>query len=172
MPPVDMHNDTIEFNAASFQTRDGVTVEDLVIKLPGVVVDSDTNITVNGRPINKVRVDGKDFFGGDPRVELRNLTSDMIHKVQIAEDRESDTLRLKAEGEVSQILILKLKKDAKIQAFGKTYAGGGTNDRFEVGGIVTILRILSIQTIPDNYTLKSNPGRVGNQTFDRKNANI
>ena len=135
-PPVVMDNDTIEFNAASFQTRDGATVEDLVKKLPGVVVDSDGNITANGRPVNKVRVDGKDFFGGDPRVALRNLTSDMIDKVQIAEDREEDPLRLKADDEVSQILNLKLKKDAKIQAFGKAYAGGGTNNRFEVGGIV------------------------------------
>ena len=135
-PPVIMHNDTLEFNAASFTTRDGATVEDLVKKLPGVLVDSEGNITANGRPVNKVRVDGKDFFGGDPRIALRNLTSDMIEKVQITEDREEDPLRLKADDEVSQIINLKLKKDAKIQAFGKAYAGGGTNDRFEVGGIV------------------------------------
>lgn len=135
-PPIVMHNDTIEFNAASFQTRDGATVEDLVKKLPGVVVDNEGNITANGRPVNKVRVDGKDFFGGDPRVALRNLTSDMIDKVQLTEDREEDPLRLKAADEVSQILNLKLKEDAKIQALGKAYAGGGTNDRFEVGGIV------------------------------------
>ena len=135
-PPVVMHNDTLEFNASSFTTRDGSTVEDLVKKLPGVVVDNEGNITANGRPVNKVRVDGKDFFGGDPRIALRNLTSDMIEKVQITDDREEDPLRLKADDEVSQIINLKLKKDAKIQAFGKAYAGGGTNDRFEVGGIV------------------------------------
>ncbi len=135
-PPVIMHNDTIEFNASSFTTRDGATVEDLVKKLPGVVVDSEGNITANGRAVNKVRVDGKDFFGGDPRIALRNLTSDMIEKVQITDDREEDPLRLKADDEVSQILNLKLKKDAKIQAFGKAYAGGGTNERFELGGIV------------------------------------
>lgn len=135
-PPVVMHNDTLEFNAASFKTRDGASVEDLVKKLPGVVVDNEGNITANGRPVTKVRVDGKDFFGGDPRIALRNLTSDMIEKVQITDDREEDPLRLKADDEVSQIINLKLKEDAKIQAFGKAYAGAGTNDRFEVGGIV------------------------------------
>ncbi|MBY5958094.1 TonB-dependent receptor family protein [Membranicola marinus] len=135
-PPVVMHNDTLEFNASSFATRDGATVEDLVKKLPGVIVDNEGNITANGRPVTKVRVDGKDFFGGDPRVALRNLTSDMISKVQITDDREEDPQNLKADDEVSQILNLKLKEDAKIQAFGKAYAGKGTNDRFEVGGIV------------------------------------
>lgn len=135
-PPVVMKGDTLEFNASSFATRDGATVEDLVKKLPGVVVDNEGNVTANGRPVNKVRVDGKDFFGGDPRIALRNLTSDMISKVQITEDREEDPQKLKADDEVSQVLNLKLKKDAKIQAFGKAYAGRGTNDRFEVGGIV------------------------------------
>lgn len=135
-PPVTMHNDTLEFNASSFSTRDGATVEDLVKKLPGVVVDNEGNITANGRPVTKVRVDGKDFFGGDPRIALRNLTSDMISKVQITDDREEDPQHLKADDEVSQVINLKLKENAKIQAFGKTYAGKGTNDRFEVGGIV------------------------------------
>ncbi len=135
-PPVTMHNDTLEFNAASFTTRDGATVEDLVKKLPGVVVDNEGNITANGRPVSKVRVDGKDFFGGDPRIALRNLTSDMISRVQITDDREEDPQNLLSDDQVNQVINLKLKKDAKIKAFGKAYAGGGTNDRFEVGGIV------------------------------------
>jgi len=135
-PPVTMHNDTLEFNASSFTTRDGATVEDLVKKLPGVVVDNEGNITANGRPVTKVRVDGKDFFGGDPRIALRNLTSNMISKVQITDDREEDPLHLKADDEVSQVINLKLKENAKIQALGKAYAGRGTNDQFEVGGIV------------------------------------
>lgn len=135
-PPIVMKNDTLEFNAGSFATRDGATVEDLVKKLPGVVVDNQGNITANGRAVTKVRVDGKDFFGGDPRIALRNLTSDMISKVQITDDREEDPQQLLAEDEVDQIINLKLKKDAKIKAFGKAYAGGGTRDRFEAGGIV------------------------------------
>lgn len=135
-PPVTMHHDTLEFNASSFTTRDGATVEDLVKKLPGVVVDNEGNITANGRPVTKVRVDGKDFFGGDPRIALRNLTSNMISKVQITDDREEDPQGLKADDEVSQVINLRLKENAKIQAFGKAYAGKGSNDRFEVGGIV------------------------------------
>lgn len=135
-PPITMNKDTIEFNAAAFTTRDGATVEDLVKKLPGVVVDNQGNITANGRAVTKVRVDGKDFFGGDPRVALRNLTSDMISKIQITDDREEDPQRLLADDEVDQVINLRLKKDAKLKAFGKVYAGGGTEDRFEMGGIV------------------------------------
>src|SRR5680860_1408046 len=56
-PPIVMKNDTLEFNARSFATRDGATVEDLVKKLPGVVVDNQGNITANGRAVTKVRVD-------------------------------------------------------------------------------------------------------------------
>ncbi|MBY5958096.1 outer membrane beta-barrel protein [Membranicola marinus] len=139
-PPIMMKNDTLEFNAGSFTTRDGATVEDLIKKLPGVVVDNQGNITANGRAVTKVRVDGKDFFGGDPRIALRNLTSDMIDKVQITDDREEDPQQLLADDEVDQVINLKLKKDAKIKAFGKAYAGGGTEDRYEVGGIVNSFR--------------------------------
>ena len=139
-PPIMMNNDTLEFNAGSFATRDGATVEDLVKKLPGVVVDNQGNITANGRAVTKVQVDGKDFFGGDPRIALRNLTSDMISKVQITDDREEDPQQLLAEDEVDQVINLKLKKNAKIKAFGKAYAGGGTRDRFEAGGIVNSFR--------------------------------
>lgn len=135
-PPIVMKNDTIEFNAGSFTTRDGATVEDLVKKLPGVVIDNAGNITANGRAVTKVRVDGKDFFGGDPRIAMRNLTSDMISKIQISDDREEDPQNLLADDEVDQVINLKLKKDAKIKAFGKAYAGGGTKDRFEMGGIL------------------------------------
>src|SRR5699024_1183151 len=109
-PPVVMKNDTLEFNASSFTMRDGSSVEDLVKKLPGVVVDNAGNVTANGRPVTKVRVDGKDFFGGDPRIALRNLTSDMISKVQITDDREEDPQRLLADDQVSQVINLKLKK--------------------------------------------------------------
>ncbi len=139
-PPIIMKDDTLEFNASSFMTRDGASVEDLVKKLPGVVVDNQGNITANGRAVTKVQVDGKDFFGGDPRIALRNLTSDMISSVQITDDREEDPQRLLADDEVSQIINLKLKKDAKIKAFGKAYAGAGTNDRFEMGGIANSFR--------------------------------
>lgn len=139
-PPIVIKKDTVEFNAASFKTRDGATVEDLVKKLPGVVVDSDGNITVDGRPVNKIRVDGNEFFGGDPKVALRNLTSKMISKVQISDDREEDPQQLLADDEVGKVINLKLRKDAKVKAFGKVYAGAGTKDRFEMGGILNSFR--------------------------------
>lgn len=135
-PPIVVKNDTVEFNAAAFATRDGANVEELIKRLPGIVVDNQGNITANGRPVTKVRVDGKDFFGGDPSIALRNLSSDMIDKVQLADDREEDPQHLLADDEVDQVINLKLKKDIKLNAFGKAYAGGGSRDRFEMGGII------------------------------------
>jgi hypothetical protein len=67
-PPITVKNDTIEFNANSFKTLPNALVEDLLKKLPGVRVDADGNITMNGKPVNKILVDGKSFFGDDPKM--------------------------------------------------------------------------------------------------------
>src|SRR5690606_16834016 len=72
-PPVTVKKDTIEFNAASFQTKQNAVVEDLLKKLPGIEVDTDGNITAQGEQVRNVTVDGKRFFGSDPKVATRNL---------------------------------------------------------------------------------------------------
>ncbi len=70
-PPVVIKQDTIEFNASAFKTLPNALVEDLLKKLPGVQVDADGNITVNGKPVNRILVDGKTFFGDDPKMATR-----------------------------------------------------------------------------------------------------
>jgi hypothetical protein len=72
-PPVTVRRDTIEFNAASFKTLPTALVEDLLRKLPGVEVDREGNISANGRKVNRILVDGKAFFGEDPKMATRNL---------------------------------------------------------------------------------------------------
>src|SRR5205085_1453985 len=71
-PPVTVRKDTIEFNASAFKTLPSALVEDLLKKLPGIDVDADGNITVKGKPVNKLLVDGKEFFGGDPKIATKN----------------------------------------------------------------------------------------------------
>ncbi len=137
IPPVLIKNDTIEFNANAFKTLPHALVEDLLKKLPGVDVNRDGSITVNGKPVSKIRVDGKEFFAGDIRVATRNLPANMIDKVQVTNDQ--DQLDLDPEldrNRASQIINLKLKKSIKKGWFGKVYGGGGTNQRYEVGGIL------------------------------------
>lgn len=140
-PPVSVKKDTIEFNATAFKTLPTALVEDLLKKLPGVDVDKDGNITVNGRAVNRILVDGKDFFGGDPKVATRNLPANIIDKVQVVDDKdqlEQDPFMNKAQ--LGQVINLKLKKSIKQGWFGKAYAGAGTDDRYETGGILNMFR--------------------------------
>ena len=140
-PPIIVRKDTIEFNAESFKTLPTAVVEDLLKKLPGVAVASDGSIQVNGKSVSKILVDGKEFFGGDQQIATKNLPANIIDKIQVADDpeakrRDPDLLA----GNTPQIINLKLKKAIKQGAFGKIYGGGGPNERFETGGIMSFFR--------------------------------
>jgi predicted ester cyclase len=140
-PPVSIKNDTIEFNATAFKTLPNALVEDLLKKLPGVQVDADGNISVNGKPVNRILVDGKTFFGSDPKMATRNLPANIIDKVQVVDDKE----QLLANGDdnlnnVGKVVNITLKKGVKKGWFGKVYAGAGSDNRFEGGGIANIFR--------------------------------
>jgi hypothetical protein len=140
-PPVTVHKDTIEFNASSFKTLPTSLVEDLLKKLPGVEVDRDGNITANGRKVNRIMVDGKSFFGDDPKMATRNLPANVIDKIQVSEDKEEAARNTDGDlTNVGQVINLTLKKGVKKGWFGKLYGGAGTDDRYEVGGIANIYR--------------------------------
>ena len=140
-PPVIVRKDTIEFNAEAFKTLPTAVVADLLKKLPGVSMGEGGQFLVNGRAVSKILVDGRDFFGGDQQIATRNLPANIIDKVQVTADREA--LRRDpelTEANVPQVINLKLKKAIKKGVFGKLYAGGGLNDRYETGGILNIFR--------------------------------
>lgn len=140
-PPVTVRKDTIEFNASAFKTLPNALVEDLLKKLPGVQVDADGNITVNGKPVNRLLVDGKVFFGDDPKMATRNLPANIIDKVQVVDDKE-ELLRNGDDNlnNVGKVINITLKKGVKKGWFGKLYAGGGSDSRYEAGGIANIFR--------------------------------
>lgn len=131
-PPVTMIADTIQYNAGSFKTGPNATVEDLLKKLPGVKVEKDGTVKAQGEKVQKVLVDGKEFFGNDPKVATRNLPADAVDKVQVY-DKQSEQSQLTGfdDGNSEKTINLKLKKDKKKGMFGKVTAGGGTNDRYE-----------------------------------------
>ncbi len=140
-PPMTVRKDTIEFNATAFKTLPNALVEDLLKKLPGVQVDRDGNITVNGKPVNRIMVDGKNFFGDDPKMATRNLPSNVIDKIQVTDDKE-EMLRNGDDNvnNVGKVINLTFKKGVKKGMFGKAFAGGGNNDRYEGGAIANIFR--------------------------------
>jgi hypothetical protein len=140
-PPVVIKKDTIEFNASAFKTLPTALLEDLLKKLPGIQVDENGDITVSGQKVNRILVDGKRFFGDDPKMATKNLPSNMVDKVQVMDDK--DEMAQNNDGDMSKIgkvINLTLKKNIKKALFGKLYAGGGTNERYEAGGIINTFR--------------------------------
>jgi hypothetical protein len=133
--PLSIRGDTIEYNASSFKVPPGSTVEDLLRKLPGMQVDQDGNIKAQGQDVKRVTVDGKEFFGGDPKAATKNLPADALSKVQVF-DGKSEQARITGidDGKKEKTLNLELKEDAKKGAFGKVTAGVGTKERAELKG--------------------------------------
>ena len=131
-PPVTVNGDTLEFNAGSFATKPNAVVEDLLKKMPGIQVDKDGTIRVNGQRINKVFVNGKEFFTGDPKLATQNLPADAVDKVQVFE-KKSDQSEFTGfnDGNGETALNLKLKKDKKNPTFGKIKAGAGIPGRYD-----------------------------------------
>ena len=136
--PITIKKDTVEFNVKSFKTKADANVEDLLKKLPGVEVDAEGAITVNGKPVNKILVNGKPFFGNDPTITTRNLTKEIIEKIQIT-DTKTNAQAFAGEdsdGE-NKTLNLTIKKENNKGYFGKVAAGIGTDDRYEYAGLAT-----------------------------------
>lgn len=131
-PPVEMKNDTLEFNTENFKTQPNAVVEDLLKRLPGVTVDNDGTVRVNGQRINKVYVNGREFFGNDPKMATKNLDADAIDKVQLF-DKKSDLAEFTGfdDGKSQKAINLKLKKDRNKSLFGRVMAGAGNKERWE-----------------------------------------
>ena len=131
-PPVTMVGDTVQYNAGSFRVQPNSNVEQLLKKLPGVKVEKDGTVTAQGEKVNRVLVDGKEFFGNDPKIATRNLPADAVDKVQVY-DKQSDQAQLTGfdDGNYEKTINLKLKKDKKKGLFGKVMAGAGDKDRYE-----------------------------------------
>lgn len=127
-PEVTVRNDTIEYNADSYKVTEGSVLEDLLKKMPGVEVDSEGKITVNGKEIKKIMVDGKEFFSTDPKVATKNLPAEMIDKLQVL-DRKSDMTMMTGfdDGDEETIINLTVKPGMKQGWFGSVMGGGGSD---------------------------------------------
>ncbi len=130
--PLLIRGDTIEYNASSYKTKPDATIEDLLKKLPGVVVDRQGNIKAQGEEIRKVTVDGKEFFGNDPKIATRNLPADAVDKVQVF-DTKSDQAELTGinDGKRDKTINLQLKDDKKSAWFGDVQAGAGSKNHYQ-----------------------------------------
>ncbi|MFM7488324.1 MAG: carboxypeptidase-like regulatory domain-containing protein, partial [Cytophagales bacterium] len=130
--PVTVKRDTIEFNAGSFKTKANANVEDLLKKMPGMEVDTDGTVRAQGTEVQRVMVDGREFFGRDPKLATRNLPADVVDKVQVFDKRSDQAVFTGIDDGVKEKTInLELKEDKRNGAFGNVMAGYGSNDRFQ-----------------------------------------
>lgn len=129
--PVTIKKDTIEFNASSFKTQPNAVVEDLLKKMPSIEVDNDGTIRAQGETVQRVTVDGKEFFGRDPKLATRNLPADAVEKVQVF-DKKSDQAAFTGidDGQREKTINLELKEEKRNGMFGNVTGGYGTDDRF------------------------------------------
>jgi len=127
-PPVVINGDTLEFNTENFKTQPNAVVEDMLKKMPGITIDTDGTVRVNGQRVNRVLVNGKEFFTGDPKLATKNLSADAIDKVQVF-DKKSDQATFTGvdDGNSEKAINLKLKKDRNNALFGRVTAGAGEN---------------------------------------------
>ncbi|MFZ4544504.1 MAG: outer membrane beta-barrel protein [Saprospiraceae bacterium] len=128
---VAMKGDTVEYNSKAFQTRPNASAEELLKKLPGVEVDKDGSVKAQGEGVNKILVDGKPFFGDDPKMATKNLPADAIDRVQVYDQKsEQSMFNGINDGNLGKTIDFKLKANRKQGNFGKINAGYGTDDRF------------------------------------------
>ncbi|HTE25276.1 outer membrane beta-barrel protein [Flavitalea sp.] len=140
-PPIIFKKDTIEFNAGSFNTKTNAVVEDLLKQLPGVEVDKDGNITVNGKTVSKITVDGKEFFGNDPLMATKNLPKDIVDKIQVTDNKTKEAIFNKTtDGTEDKAINITLKKDKKSGWFGRATAGYGSKERYDAAANVNYFK--------------------------------
>ncbi len=126
-PPVRVKQDTLEFNAGSFKTQQNAAVEELLRKIPGMEVSRDGTIKAQGQTVDRILVDGKPFFGNDPKMATRNLPADIVDKVQLY-DQSSDQSQFSGidDGNRERTINITLKRDKRKGYFGQNSVGLGT----------------------------------------------
>lgn len=140
-PPIRIKKDTLEFNAASFKVRPDSNVQTLLKQLPGVEIDSEGKITVNGKEVNQILVNGKPFFGKDGKVALQNLPSDIINKVQISDTKtKKEELNKQVASSNNASINLTIDEDKNKGFFGKFMAGYGTDKRYESSALINYFK--------------------------------
>lgn len=124
--------DTLMFTVDSFKVKQDATVEDLLKKLPGVRVDASGKITVQGKEVSQVLVDGDEFFGTDPTVATKNLNAASVENIQVYEKKSEDA---ESKDETVKVMNLQLKEEAKKGYFGKV-AGASDFQKFYEGDVL------------------------------------
>jgi hypothetical protein len=158
-PEIIIKGDTAEYNAAAYKVQESAVLGDLIKKIPGAEIDSEGKITVNGKDISKILVDGKEFFSEDPKTASENLPARMIEKLQVL-DQKSDMALLTGfdDGEEQTIINLVVKPGMKEGVMGSVAGGYGNKDRYEANGFVNVARGDDRLSALGNFNNNNNAG--------------
>lgn len=176
-PPIRIKKDTLEFNVSSFKVRPDANVETLLKQLPGVEIDAEGKITVNGKEVNQILVNGKPFFDKDGKVALQNLPSDIINKVQVTDTKTKKEEKTGAAASSNSASInLTIDENKNKGFFGKFMAGKGSDKRYESS---TLLNYFKNKTKVSVLASSNNINSIGfsmDEVFDNmgggRNSNI
>lgn len=160
VPDIVVKGDTIEYNAGSYTAQESDMLQDIIKNIPGIEIDEDNNITANGKPVKKILVDGKEFFGNDIPMALANLPANMIKRLQLYKE-ESETAKITGfkDRDPDQVLNLVVKDELKQSVFGELKTGFGSDDKYSHKGLVNYMR-------NDNQlSVVGNMNNVGNENF-------
>ena len=151
--------DTMVFKADSFQVKAGASVEDLLKRMPGFQVDKTGQITAQGERVQKVLVDGEEFFSDDPTIATKNLLANMVDDVEVF-DKKSDQATFTGidDGQKSKTINIKLKEDKKNGYFGKVEAG---SDMKKFWNNNAMLNYFKGKKKISGYGIMSNNGKTG-----------
>ncbi|GAB2494156.1 TonB-dependent receptor [Algoriphagus taiwanensis] len=136
----EQRGDTTSFNANAFKTQENAQAEDLIRKMPGITMQGG-QLQAQGENVQRILVDGREFFGNDPSIALRNLPADAIDRVEVL-DQRSDQSRLTGfdDGNYTKTINIILREDRKNGSFGRAYGGYGTDDRYSAGGSINLFK--------------------------------
>ncbi len=139
-PMAEQKGDTFQLNASQFKVNPDATVEDLAKKMPGITIQNG-QVTAHGETVQKVTLDGRDFFGDDATAALKNLPAEIVDKIQIF-DRLSDQAQFTGydDGNTVKAINIVTKANMRNGQFGRVFAGYGTDNRYQAGGNTTILK--------------------------------
>ena len=157
--PIVIKQDTIEYTADAFKTEPNAVVEDLLKRLPGVEVERDGTIKAQGKEVERVLVEGKEFFDDDPKVASKNLPADIVDKVQVYDD-DSDFSKFTGidDGQDIKTINLKLKEGKNKGLFGKIDASYGTDQHY--AGSVNLNRFtkkMQLSTLSNSNNINEMP---------------
>ncbi len=132
-PAAIMRGDTLDYDARAFRVAPDASTEDLIRRMAGITVE-DGKVTAHGEDVRRVLVDGREFFGDDPSIALRNLPAEIVERIEVY-DRMSDQAELTGfdDGQRSKTINIVTRLDARSSQFGRIYSGYGGDDRYQAG---------------------------------------